>query len=202
MKTNTLTADKILSEKQAKILFKELAREKDNSVSTGKNLKFINDYYAIYLAYNTGLRISELLSLKWEHIQIQNNFLIVARGKGGKSRTVFFGKMTELLITEFKEIQESIFTRKCEPGNYLFIGQRGPLQRCALHLRFKYWIERLGLPQSLSFHSLRHGFSTRLLNNGVPLQSVRDQLGHSNISITSTYLHFTEDAKEKLMKVL
>jgi integrase len=83
----------------------------------------------------------------------------------------------------------------------IFIGQRGQLTRIGIHTRMKYWVKRLGLPDSLSFHSWRHGAATRWLDSGIPLTSVRDQLGHSSISTTSAYLWFTAEAKEKLKAI-
>lgn len=197
---STLTADKIIDERQVKLLLKETGREKDNSVATGKNLKYLNDYFSIGIAYNTGLRISELVAVKWQ--DIQKEFLIVRCGKGGKSRTIYYGERTYNLFEEFKKLQSELLKRPCAENDFVFIGQRGALKRCAVHLRFKYWINRLGLPKTLSFHSLRHGFATRLLDNSVPLQAVKEQLGHSNISVTSTYLHFTTEAKEKIEQLL
>ena len=197
---STLTADKIITEKQVKSLLKECQREKDQAAATGKHLKFINDYYLISIGYNVGLRVSELADLKWR--DVSDDYLIVRCGKGGKSRTVYFGDRTEKLFQEYKNLQKLSFERKCQPEDPIFQGQRGQLTRTAIHLRIKYWLKRVGLPESLSFHSLRHGFATRLLDNGIPLASVRDQLGHSNISTTSIYLHFTEEARDKIRKVL
>jgi site-specific recombinase XerD len=197
---HVLTADKILTERHAKVLLKELGQAKDAAIETKRGLKFVNDYFLVAIAYNTGLRISELVALKWG--DIEDEFLVVQRGKGGKRRTVYFGNRTRAIFEEFKGIQRTVFKRDCAGDDRLFIGQRGALTRYAVHIRFKYWVRRCGLPATLSFHSLRHGFGTRLLDCGVPLSSVRDQLGHCNIAVTSVYLHFTEDARERLSRVL
>lgn len=199
MKHN-LTADKILTENQAEILLKEVEKAKDEAIETGKKLKYINDYYLFFFAYYTGLRVSELTELKWQ--DFGEDYVMVRMGKGKKSRTVYFGDKTKCEKIHFQNVQKKLFKRQCEQKDHIFIGQRGPLGRVAAHMRLKYWVERLGLPDSISMHSHRHGYATRLLDNGVPLQLVRDQLGHSNISVTSTYLHFTEEAKQKLKKVL
>lgn len=199
MKHN-LTADKILTENQAEFLLKEVEKAKTKAIESGKDLKFINDYYLFFLAYHTGLRVSELIALKWQ--DFGEDYVMVRMGKGKKSRTVYFGDKTKSATIDFQNLQKTLFNRKCESKDHIFIGQRGPLGRVAAHMRLKYWVERLGLPTSISMHSHRHGYATRLLDNGVPLQLVRDQLGHSNISVTSTYLHFTEEAKQRLKKVL
>lgn len=200
MATNKLSADKILTEKQAKLMLKELGREKDNAASGSAGTKYINDYYLVAIAYYTGLRVSEMSDLKWADVSA--DYLMVRNGKGGKSRSVTLGIQSLKLLDEFKAVQRERLNRACGSDDYLFLGQRGKLGRTGIHLRFKYWLKRLGLSPKLSFHSLRHGYATRLLDNGIPLASVRDQLGHSNISITSTYLHFTEAAREKLKRVV
>ena len=63
------------------------------------------------------------------------------------------------------------------------------------------WTRRLQLPGGITFHSWRYGAATYWLDNGVPLQSVQQQLGHSNIATTSVYLHFTREAREKLISL-
>ena len=195
-----LTADKIITEKQAKMVLRELEVAKDSAIQSGKQFKYITDYYLIAIGYYTGLRISELAALRWQ--DINDGFLVVQHGKGDKKRTVNFGLKTQGLFGELMVIEQQVFKRGCEPGDNLFIGQRGTLSRFAIHLRFKFWVRRCGLPAALSFHSLRHGFATRLLDKGIPLSSVRTQLGHSNIATTSLYLHFSEEALDKLRKVL
>lgn len=199
MVKTALTADKIISEKQAKTVLKEVGREKDSAVATETNLKFATDYYLFAIAYYTGLRVSELAALKWGDIFEDN--LIVRNGKGGKARTVIFGKQTAKLFSDFEQFQKTTLKRLCRQGDSIFMGQRGQLTRIGLHTRMKYWVKRLSLPDSLSFHSWRHGAATRWLDSGIPLTSVRDQLGHSSISTTSSYLWFTAEAKEKLKAI-
>ncbi|MFW7380281.1 MAG: tyrosine-type recombinase/integrase [Oligoflexus sp.] len=200
MPKQTLTADKILTEKQAKLMLKEIGREKDNAVAGSRDVKYINDYFLIAIAYYSGLRISEMSDLRWA--DAQPDYLIVRKGKGRKSRSVVLGSHSLRFLSEFREVQLNRLGRSCEGSDYLFLGQRGKLGRTGIHLRFKYWLKRLNLASGLSFHSLRHGYATRLLDNGIPLASVRDQLGHSNVSITSAYLHFTEEARERLKKIV
>lgn len=195
---HTFTADRIITPNQMKKLLREMARERDIALSTNRNTKFVTDYYLVALAYNLGLRISELCALKWS--DVGEDFIIVRRGKGGKPRTVFFGDATKKLFDELKKSFSNV--RKNKISEHLFIGQRGPLTRGAVHLRFRYWLQRTDLPETLTFHSLRHGFATRLLDGGVPIASVRDQLGHANIATTSLYLHLTEAARDKIKRLL
>lgn len=195
-----LTENKIITEKHARKLLRTTMETMELAISTGKNLHYINDHYLFAIAYHTGLRVSELLDLTWD--DISDDSLLVRNGKGNKKRSVVFGPKTKEFIDNFRNIQQQHLGRECAPDTPLFLGQRGRLGRVGAHLRLKHWVNKLGLPKSLSLHSFRHGYATRLLNEGIPLHSVKEQLGHSNIAVTSTYLHFTDEAKDKLKKVL
>lgn len=195
-----LTENKIITEKHARKLLRATKEAMEFAISTGKNLHYINDHYLFAIAYHTGLRVSELLDLTWA--DISEDSLLVRNGKGNKKRSVVFGTKTREIIDSFQDTQKEYLGRECYFDDPLFIGQRGQLSRVGAHLRLKHWLTKLGLPKSLSLHSFRHGYATRLLNEGIPLHSVKEQLGHSNIAITSVYLHFTEEAKDRLKKVL
>lgn len=190
-----LTADKILSEKQWKILHRELKRSKESG-----HCSHVTTYYLVCLAYYTGLRISEVAALRWN--DVGDEYLVVRRGKGGKARSIFMGKHTRRLVDEWKVVAVSDCGSGAGSSQYLFTGQRGPLKRGSIHMRFKEAVRRAGLPSQLSFHSLRHGFATRLLDSGVSLAAVRDLLGHSSVGVTSVYLHFSEESKERLRQIL
>jgi site-specific recombinase XerD len=196
MAKTPLTADKIMTERQAKTLLREVGRERDGALVAGSNMKFVTDYYLFAVAFYTGLRVSEIAALRWG--DILKDSLVVRKGKGGKARTVIFGKQTARLFSDFREFQKTALRRLCFQSDSIFMGQRGQLTRIGIHTRMKYWVKRLSLPDSLSFHSWRHGAATRWLDNGIPLSGVQRQLGHSNIATTSVYLHFTAEAKEKL----
>lgn len=195
-----LTENKITTEKHARKLLRTTKETMELAISTGKNLHYINDHYLFAIAYHTGLRVSELLDLTWG--DISEDSLLVRRGKGNKKRSVVFGSKTREIIDGFRDAQQRHLGRECAADTPLFIGQRGKFGRVGAHLRLKYWSNKLGLPKSLSMHSFRHGYATRLLNQGIPLHSVKEQLGHTNIAVTSVYLHFTDEAKDRLKKIL
>lgn len=198
-----LTQDKILTERQANKLLKVAREALDATIASKENIKYLNDFFLIALGWNTGLRASEMSSLQWGDFNTEDHYLLVREGKGGKKRTVQFGQSTSDLILEFQALQRTLFRQECLPGDDIFINQRrARLKRGGIHLRIKYWFSRAGLPESLSYHSLRHGFATRLINHGIPINVVRDQLGHANVNITMTYLHFTEDSKRALERII
>jgi integrase/recombinase XerD len=119
---------------------------------------------AFLLAYGSGLRLSEVLKLKQE--DITDNSIHIWGGKGGVDRTVPKPKGWKDLM--MKEIPIKTTGRTLERN-------------------FRSASKRAKLPQHYTFHSLRHGFATRLLESGVPLNQVQLLLGHSNISTTSIY---------------
>ena len=140
-----------------------------------------------------------MCSLSWGDVYSEN--LIVRQRKGGKSRIVHFGQKTRSLFTELRDFREEILKIPATPESAIFLGLRGRLTDSAIHRRFKSWIQRAGLSPALSFHSLRHGYAARLLTEGVQLSTVRDQLGHTNLSTTSAYLHFTAKPREAVCRV-
>ena len=119
---------------------------------------------AFLLAYGSGLRISEVLKLQKENIQ--EKYISIWDAKGGKDRTVPKPKGWKEYM--FKEIP-------------MKVGERS-LQR-----RFKKYAKKAGLPEHYVFHSLRHGFGTRMIESGVPLNQLSLLMGHSSISVTDVY---------------
>ena len=200
MARQILTADRVITERQLKTLLRAIEMAKTAALATGNGRDAIVDFYLIAIAAQTGLRIAEVADLRLA--DLHDDFLIVRHGKGDKRRTVHYGRRTKQLITEHRDHQTRIWSHPCKPDDHLFIGQRGAIKRGAIHLRFKRWAATAGMPESITFHSLRHGAATRLLNAGVDLASVRDQLGHANISTTSIYLHFTDAGRDKIRAVL
>ena len=195
----TLTADKIIRPVDAGRLLRTLKHEAEKSKLSGRDLRFVTDYYLIGITYNTGIRISEASALNWGNVQ--EGSLTVVNGKGGKSRSVYFGPVTQTLFREFRDFKAGDINGADGADHPVFTGKKGRLSSTQMHRRFKAWSERCGINPKISFHSLRHGYATRLLDEGVALSTVRDLLGHSNISITSTYLHFTEKAKERVLAI-
>lgn len=125
---------------------------------------------AFLLGFGSGLRISEVLKLEPRHIDLKSRAILVEQGKGSKDRTVPLAK-------GFREEHLKLLPIKC--------GER------ALEKAFKSSARRAGLLEkkpTLHFHSLRHGFATQSVNQGIPIHHVRTMMGHSNISTTNVYL--------------
>lgn len=199
-----ISADKVLSEDQLTKLLKRLKMEKEKSILSIKNsmlrqpkeCRIIVDYFLFALLSHTGLRISEALNLLWS--DVHTDFLIVRAeiSKNGKKGTVYFGPKTRTLLDELLVLKNGMLKRT--ETDLLFSTSGKVASRSYAHGRFKYWLSQCQLPTQLSIHSLRHTYGTICLDNGLSLTFVRDQLRHSNISITSQYLHLTKANRERV----
>ena len=159
----------------------------DMSTSLGLRNRLI-----IELLYATGIRVSELTSLKLSNID-QNNNEIRILGKGNKERIVFYGeyakKYLNLYINEARD--ELLDGNKSE---YLLINNNGtPLTSRGVELVVNEVVKKAALKHNISPHVLRHTFATDLLNNGADLKSVQELLGHESLSTTQIYTHITNE---------
>ena len=130
----------------------------------------------IRLMVNCGLRISEVINLKWEDL---SNEKLTVFGKGNKTR---FVKIRLELVEQLKTLRTN--------SEYIFSSNRGtPLKRENVHTKLKEILRRGGLNESISCHWMRHSFASHSLNNGATIKQVQEVLGHQNLNTTSRYLH-------------
>lgn len=199
-----ISADRVLSEAQLNKLIKTLKIEKEKSTKAivgsnrrnPKEVRTIIDYFLFSLIAYTGLRISEALNLKKE--DIHEDFIIIRPeiSKNKKKGTVYFGNKTRLLIDDLLLTKQTVL--KIFSTDLLFSLTGILPSRSYSHTRFKYWLGVVNLPKQFSVHSLRHTYGTLCIDKGLSLTFVRDQLRHSNISITSQYLHLTKENRDKV----
>lgn len=150
-----------------------------------KSAKNLRDRALIMTILSSGLRASEILNLKEDDLYRRS--LIVSRGKGGKPRVTFIDPLTEKSIREYHHKREvdSVFVFTNSFGK--------PLSRQYLSRMISETALRAGIKKRVSAHTLRHSFATNMLRKGARIEDVQPLMGHSNISTTRLYMHFTNE---------
>lgn len=156
--------------------------EQSALINYAKNLR---DKALIMTILSSGLRASEILNLKEDDLYRRS--LIVSRGKGGKPRVTFIDPLTEKSIREYHHKREA-------DSVFVFTNSFGkPLSRQYLSRMISETALRAGIKKRVSAHTLRHSFATNMLRKGARIEDVQPLMGHSNISTTRLYMHFTNE---------
>ena len=146
------------------------------------------------LLYAAGLRVSELVGLRREQVDLDTGF-VRAWGKGGKERLVPIHRRA------IQTLQSYLALKKIEPTGFLFPNAAGkPLTRVAFWYQLRKRAKEAGVFKPLSPHVLRHSFATHLLRGGADLRSVQEMLGHADISTTQIYTHVDREALKRAHK--
>jgi integrase/recombinase XerD len=159
----------------------------------------LRDRTMLELMYASGLRVSEIVSLKTVAISLNEGVVRIVNGKGGKERLVpFGGEAGEWLRKYLGEARATLLAGKTSDA--VFIGRYtgGALTRQAFWALIKRYAAIAQIPVALSPHTLRHAFATHLLNHGADLRVVQLLLGHADISTTQIYTHV---ARERLKSI-
>lgn len=150
------------------------------------NILSIRNKMIIELLYATGIRVSELRNIKIIDIDF-NNKSIKVFGKGSKERIVYFGDYAYDAIKLYLDNREL-------KSEYLILNNNGKqISVRGIELIIKNVIEKACIKTKVSPHTFRHTFATHMLNNGCPLKSVQELLGHASLSSTEIYTHITDD---------
>jgi integrase/recombinase XerD len=157
----------------------------------------LRDRAMLGLLYASGLRVSELVSLKTVHVSFVECALRVT-GKGAKERLVPFGEEALVWIERYvAEARPAILGRRTSDA--LFVtGLGGPMTRQMFWKLLKALALKAGIAAPLSPHTLRHAFATHLLNHGADLRAVQMLLGHADISTTTIYTHVARERLKQL----
>ncbi|MCL2186739.1 MAG: tyrosine-type recombinase/integrase [Treponema sp.] len=137
----------------------------------------------LMLVYSSGLRVSEVVTLKREHIDLSRKVIYVRQGKGRKDRSTLLSEKAAIFLKEYYNFFDT--------EKWLFPGQ--PLShhlsiRSAQHI-FDKALRRTGIHKKISIHSLRHAFATHLLESGTDIRYIQTLLGHANVRTTERYTH-------------
>lgn len=162
----------------------ELLNQPDESKPEG-----LRDRAMLELMYASGLRVSELLNLKINQINIEKGIVDII-GKGNKERKVPIGEYALTYIIRYnKEARDKNIGKKTK---FLFLNRYGkPLSRQYFFLQVKKYALLAGIKEDISPHTLRHCFATHLLEQGAELRAVQEMLGHSNIATTQIYTNIS-----------
>ncbi|TMP45041.1 site-specific tyrosine recombinase XerD [Pseudoalteromonas citrea] len=156
----------------------------------------LRDKAMLELLYATGLRVTELVGMRIEQINLRQAVVLV-KGKGGKERLVPMGEEALHWIEQFLKVGRSQLIKHAT--DFVFPSKRGVgMTRQTFWHRIKHYAILANVTSSLSPHTLRHAFATHLLNHGADLRVVQMMLGHSDLSTTQIYTHVASERLKSL----
>lgn len=165
---------KVLNEAEISRLFRAIENKKHKAI--------------VFIAYSSGLRVSEVVNLKIKDVDTQRMTLFIERAKGKKDRIVNLSPLVLDILRAY--IKQS----KPRPVKYLFEGDTPgqPYSIRSAQQVFAAARKKAGINKSVSFHALRHSFATHLLEKGVDIRYIKDLLGHFDIKTTERYTHVSK----------
>jgi len=182
-----------LSEQQVQDILNAPAKFEKNP------LKILRDKAILATLYGTGLRVTELITLKTSDIKLsENQFSVI--GKGSKLRSVF-------LTQDAREKLKRYILSRWDDSEFLFISISGnsywePLSRNSIESLVKKYAELVWIMEKVTPHTLRHSFATSLLRRGADIRSVQALLGHSSIQTTQIYTHVDDKYLQRVHDLL
>ncbi|MFZ9888106.1 MAG: site-specific tyrosine recombinase XerD [Myxococcota bacterium] len=152
----------------------------------------LRDRAMMELLYATGLRVSELVTLRAEAADTERGFLLV-KGKGSKERVVPMGQVALKWLGEYLLSARSSFLKE-QPSDFLFLRRGGePMTRQGFWRILRDHAVHAGIRKPISPHKLRHSFATHLVERGADLRAVQAMLGHADLSTTEIYTHVNRE---------
>ena len=162
------------------------------------DLKGIRDKAMLEFAYATGMRVTEIISLDIEDVNLESSAVVCKTAS--KNRTIPLGSLSLKALKEYMEEARPILVRN-EEEKALFVNINGRrLTRQGFWKIIKYYKEQAHITKEITPHVLRHSFATHLLQNGADLKSIQTMLGHSDISSTQVYMQFQDDSIKNIYR--
>jgi len=179
-----------VEESAMKLLFEE--------VDFGEGFAAVRDRLLMEIFYATGMRLAELINLKEKDFDLANGQVKVL-GKRNKERIIPFTREVRQMIKEYlalKSKQSFSF-----PSEHVFVAKDGkPMNRKAVYTLVKKYLSAVSTIDKRSPHVLRHTFATHMLNHGADINSIKEILGHANLSATQVYTHNTIEKLKQVYK--
>lgn len=153
--------------------------------------KEMRDKAMLELLYATGIRVTELISLKISEVNLQMGFIVCK--DTNRERIIPFGSQArEALLRYLDKAREAMLADK--NSEILFVNCSGqPMSRQGFWKLIKYYAHKAGITADITPHTLRHSFAAHLVENGADLRSVQEMLGHSDISTTQIYVNMSHN---------
>ena len=162
------------------------------------DLKGTRDKAMLEFAYATGMRVTEIISLNIEDVNIDEGTVVCKTAT--KNRTIPLGSLSLKALKEYIEQARPVLVRN-EEEKALFVNINGRrLTRQGFWKIIKYYKEQAHITKEITPHVLRHSFATHLLQNGADLKSIQTMLGHSDISSTQVYMQFQDDSIKNIYR--
>ncbi len=189
--------------KRKRSLPEVLTQEEINILFTNINTNNpigIRDRAMFELLYSSGLRVSEMTSIKIIDFLDDNEWLRVY-GKGSKERLIPLGKEVLKWVNFYLDKSRNFLLNKNKKNDFLFVNFRGDgISRKGVWMLLKKYVSLSKITKNISPHSLRHSFATHLIEGGMDLRAVQELLGHSDISTTSIYTHLNRTYLKEIHK--
>lgn len=156
------------------------------------NIKNLKHKAILITAYSAGLRVSEVVSIKVQHIDSHRMQIFIEDAKGKKDRVV---PLSQIALTVLRE-----YYLQYKPKDWLFAGQYSnePYSIRTAQTLFSFYFKKIGIPKYITFHSLRHSYATHLLENGTDIKYIQALLGHNDIKTTMRYTHVSKKVLNKI----
>ena len=163
---------------------------------SGMTPKELRDRAMLELLYATGMRVTELISVKLEDVHLSMNYAVCR--DAGRERVIPFGDSCRQALERYLAYGRARLM-KDQTNDYLFVNCSGrPMSRQGFWKLIKQYAARAGIMSDITPHTLRHSFAAHLVQNGADLKSVQEMLGHSDIATTQMYLDLNAERMRKL----
>ncbi len=167
--------------------------------SGGRHWQDVRDQAMLELLYASGMRVSELVNLKVENVNLDMGY-VRCIGKGSKERIIPIGRRARGSVKKYCDLTRGKLI-KSEITNALFLSRLGKkMSRQSIWKLIKRYAKKAKIKKVIKPHTIRHSFATHLLERGADLRSVQEMLGHSDISTTQIYTHVDKERLRSIHK--